>query len=342
MVTISPDLAADLRAEPKLWAVTGAAGFIGSHLVEALLRLGQRVVGLDNFSTGHRRNLPDAPGFHLIEGDIRDPATCADAVAGAEVVLHHAALGSVPWSMDDPRRTHEVNTTGFLNMLMAAREASCRRVVYAASSASYGSLDAVPAVEESIGDPLSPYAASKTANEAYAGAFAEGFGLSSVGLRYFNVFGARQDPEGPYAAVIPRWIATLLGGERVVINGDGETTRDFCHVANVVTANLLAATVELPAPHRVYNIACGEEISLNRLLTEIRKGLSELGLETPAEPVHGPFREGDVRRSRAGIGRGVAELGYRPEVGLAEGLARAMPWYCAEAGVDLQGAGLSD
>ncbi|MEL6478829.1 MAG: NAD-dependent epimerase/dehydratase family protein [Pseudomonadota bacterium] len=333
MGAIGLELEATLRAAPKRWAVTGAAGFIGSTLVRALLRLDQHVVGVDDLSTGHLRNLPE--GFPLIEGDIRDPAACATAVAGADFVLHHAALGSVPWSMQDPLRTHAVNVTGFLNVLMAAREADCARVVYAASSASYGTCGTVPAVEDRLGDPLSPYAASKTANEAYAGAFAEGYGLSAVGLRYFNVFGARQDPEGPYAAVIPRWIATLLEGAPVVINGDGETTRDFCHVDNVVAANLLAALATLPAPHRVYNIACGEEISLNRLLREIRAVLAERGVETPAAPHYGPFREGDVRRSCADIGRAVAELGYRPEMGLRDGLARAMDWYCAEAGVDL-------
>lgn len=331
------DATESLRQTPKTWAITGAAGFIGSNLVEALLSLGQRVVALDDFSTGSRTNLAEAgsdnPRFRLITGDIRDPGACAGAMAGADYVLHHAALGSVPWSVEDPLRTHEVNVTGFLNMLIACRDAGVARMVYAGSSASYGDCDLVPAVEDRLGAPLSPYAASKTTNEIYAAGFAQTYGLASVSLRYFNVFGPRQDPEGAYAAVIPKWIAALLRGEPIQINGDGATTRDFCYVANVVQANILAATQPMEAPHRVYNIACGTQVSLNQLLESLAGGLSDLGLNPQVDARHGPFRTGDVRFSQADIARARGELGFAPTHDLAAGLAEAMPWYCALCGV---------
>ncbi|MEM9736476.1 MAG: NAD-dependent epimerase/dehydratase family protein, partial [Pseudomonadota bacterium] len=233
------EISAELQDRPRRWLVTGAAGFIGSHIVELLLSLGQEVTGLDDFSTGHRQNLPQA-GLDLIEGDIRDPGTCARAVAGSDHVLHQAALGSVPWSVEDPLSTHAVNVTGFLNIALACREEGAR-LVYAASSASYGDRTELPAQEDRIGVPLSPYAASKTINEIYAAALARTYGLEAVGLRYFNVFGPRQDPAGAYAAVIPRWVAALITGQPVEIYGDGETSRDFCYVGDVARANVLAA-----------------------------------------------------------------------------------------------------
>ncbi|MEM7506134.1 MAG: SDR family oxidoreductase [Pseudomonadota bacterium] len=337
-MTTRYDTAIDaLRRSPKTWTVTGAAGFIGSNLVEALLALGQHVMALDNFSTGSQKNLAEAgadtDGFRLITGDIRDPGACVDAVAGADYVLHQAALGSVPWSVEDPLRTHEVNVTGFLNMLIACRDAGVERMVYAGSSASYGDCELVPAIEDRLGVPLSPYAASKTTNEIYAAGFAQTYGFHSVGLRYFNVFGPRQDPEGAYAAVIPKWIAALLRGDPIQINGDGETTRDFCYVANVVQANVLAATQPMEPPHRVFNIACGTQISLNLLLESLARGLSDLGLNPQVEARHGPFRTGDVRFSEADIARAQAELGFAPTHDLAAGLAEAMPWYCELCGV---------
>ena len=321
------------------WVVTGSAGFIGSHLLETLLRHGQRVVSLDNFSTGKRKNLLEVEAavgeeawkrHRFIEGDIADLDTCRVACRAADVVLHQAALGSVPRSIADPLATHQANVTGFVNMLEAARAAKAR-FVYASSSATYGDHAALPKAEDAIGDPLSPYAATKRVNELYAAVFARCYGLQTVGMRYFNVFGPRQDPDGPYAAVIPRWIRALLRGEPVEINGDGETTRDFCFVANAVQANLLAAlTDDAKALNRVYNIAVGERISLNRLLEILRDRVAEIhGERAGAAPVYRPFREGDVQHSLADISLARKYLGYEPSHHVASGLRETLSWYAS-------------
>jgi UDP-N-acetylglucosamine/UDP-N-acetylgalactosamine 4-epimerase len=327
-----------LRAEPRRWLVTGSAGFIGSHLVESLLQLGQEVVGLDNFATGHHRNLDevrDAVGesawrrHTFIEADITDPHACRDACEAIDVVLHEAALGSVPRSIEDPLRTHAANATGFLNVLVAARDARVRRFVYAASSSTYGDHPALPKVEPVIGAPLSPYAVTKYLNELYAQVFGRCYGIETIGLRYFNVFGSRQDPQGPYAAVIPRFIEALLGERPLTIHGDGETTRDFCHVENVVQANLLAATTgNRDALGQVYNVAVGERLSLNELQRTLRDLIAQRHPElVMPSPVHGDFRPGDVRHSEADIGKAARLLGYRPEWNARRGLAHALPWY---------------
>jgi UDP-N-acetylglucosamine 4-epimerase len=327
-----------LPANPARWLVTGCAGFIGSHLVEALLRLGQTVVGLDNFATGYPRNLDEIrdavtpeewQGFRFIKGDIRQPDDCRAACREIDYVLHQAALGSVPRSLADPRTTHAVNVDGFFNMLMAARDAGVKRFVHAASSSAYGDHPALPKLEENVGRPLSPYALTKRIGELYADVFARCYGLSSIGLRYFNVFGPRQDPEGAYAAVIPRWTRAMLLGEEVRINGDGETSRDFCFVANAVQANLLAATTENPeAIGEIYNIALNERTSLNALFGMLRDALLERrpGHRVPA-PVHGDFRAGDVRHSQADISKATRLLGYAPTHRLTDGIGEAMPWY---------------
>jgi UDP-N-acetylglucosamine 4-epimerase len=331
---------AALSGRTLAWVVTGSAGFIGSHLVETLLRLGQRVVSLDNFATGHRENVREverAVGaeawkrHRFIEASIVDLTACQDACRGADVVLHHAALGSVPRSIADPLPTHMTNVNGFVNMLLAARDAGVGRFVYASSSSAYGDHEALPKVENVIGEPLSPYAASKQANELYAEVFGRCYGMESVGLRYFNVFGPRQDPEGAYAAVIPRWIRALLAGERVEINGDGETTRDFCYVANAVQANLLAALTDDPrARNQVYNIAVGERTSLNRLFQILCSLLGERRSSLRSvEPIYRPFREGDVRHSLADITLARERLGYEPTHSLTKGLQEALSWYAA-------------
>jgi UDP-N-acetylglucosamine 4-epimerase len=327
-----------LRAKPLRWLVTGSAGFIGSHLVEALLRLRQRVVSIDNFETGHRQNLEEvrvAVGdsqwqeHEFLEGDIVDADACHRACRGVDVVLHQAALGSVPRSIGDPGRTHAVNATGLLNMLVAARDAGVARFVYAGSSSTYVDAPELPKVEDRIGRPLSPYAVTKYANELYADVFGRCYGLASIGLRYFNVFGPRQDPQGAYAAVIPRWIEAMLHGWSVVIHGDGETTRDFCYVANVVQANLLAATSADPeALGKVYNIAVGGRMSLNTLFQTLRGLIGERypTLAVPP-PVYDDFRPGDVRHSQADIGRARRLLGYDPMYAAGSGLREALPWY---------------
>jgi UDP-N-acetylglucosamine/UDP-N-acetylgalactosamine 4-epimerase len=320
------------------WVVTGSAGFVGSHLVERLLRLGQRVVSLDNFATGHRANLqdveravgPEAWRRHrFAEASIVDLDACRAACRGADFVLHQAALGSVPRSIAEPLATETANVIGFMNMLIAAREAGVRRFVYASSSSVYGDHDALPKVEDAIGRPLSPYAVSKLSDELYAGVFARCYGVETIGLRYFNVFGARQDPNGAYAAVIPRWIRAMLTGEAVEINGDGETSRDFCYVADAVQANLLAALATgAAAVNRVYNIAVGERNSLNRLFEILHELLGEMRRSPcAAKPVYRPFREGDVRHSLADVSRARRHLGYAPEYTLASGLREALPWY---------------
>jgi UDP-N-acetylglucosamine/UDP-N-acetylgalactosamine 4-epimerase len=332
-----------LRASPRTWLVTGAAGFIGSNLVEALLQLNQQVVGLDNLMTGRERNLEELRSllpeeqwarFRFISGDIRDAQVCEAACAGVDYVLHQAALGSVPRSIDDPLLTHSVNATGFLNMIRAAQRAAVRRFVYASSSSVYGDHPGSPKVEDVLGRPLSPYAVSKLTNEHYAEAFARCYGLPSVGLRYFNVFGRRQDPESAYAAVIPAWIAAMIGRAPVYINGDGETSRDFCYVDNVIQANLLAATGgEATGPHTVCNIAVGGRTTLNELFDLLRAGLTGyFPYIAASRPVYRDFRPGDIRQSLADISRAKALLGYAPTHEIGEGLRAALEWYVRHLG----------
>jgi len=327
-----------LQEEPLRWLVTGSAGFIGSHLVSALLELDQAVVGLDNFATGHRRNIDEVAAsvsaerwsrHRFVEGDVRNPEHCRAACAGVDIVLHQAALGSVPRSIEDPLRTHAANATGFLNMLVAARDAGVGRFVYAASSSTYGDHPGLPKVEDAIGRPLSPYAVTKYVDELYAQVFARCYGIAATGLRYFNVFGPRQDAEGAYAAVIPRWVAAMLAGTPIVIYGDGETTRDFCYVGNVVQANLLAATApEATVSGQVYNVAVGGRISLNDLYSALRDLVAERhpGLAVAA-PIHEDFRAGDVRHSQADISKAVDAFRYAPTHELRAGLREALPWY---------------
>lgn len=329
-----------LRAAPRRWLVTGVAGFIGSHLAETLLKLDQFVVGLDNFATGKRANLEQVQAavspaqwtrFAFHEGDICSPDTCRRVCAGVDYVLHQAALGSVPRSLAEPLASHEANATGTVNIFLAARETAVRRVVYASSSAVYGDHPGLPKVEAHIGRMLSPYAATKWMDEIYADVFARCYGLQTIGLRYFNVFGARQDPDGPYAAVIPKWIAALLHGQPVRIHGDGETSRDFCYIANVVQANLLAALAENPAAvNQVYNIAVGERTSLNQLFHVIKTKLAVARPDLPiAPPTYGEFRPGDVRHSLADISKAKTLLGYAPTHRLDQGLGEALEWYAA-------------
>jgi UDP-N-acetylglucosamine 4-epimerase len=340
---MQPALVDSLKARPRRWLLTGSAGFIGSNLLEALLGAGQSVVSLDNFATGHRRNLDQvrhAVGeqawqrHRFIEGDIADAAACRSACEGAELVLHQAALGSVPRSISDPLATHRANATGFLNMLVAAKDAGVARFVYAASSSTYGDSPTLPKVEDVIGRPLSPYAVTKYLNELYADVFGRCYGLATVGLRYFNVFGPRQDPDGAYAAVIPRWVAAMLSGRPCVINGDGTTSRDFCFVANAVQANLLAALTPNPdAIGQVYNVAVGERTSLSELHTLIGAALRR---ERPgivvAPPEHAPFRAGDVQHSLADITKARSLLGYQPTHDVRRGLDEALSWYVRDGG----------
>jgi len=332
---------AELRAAPRTWLVTGCAGFIGSNLVEHLLRIGQTVVGLDNFSTGYRHNLDElraevgpeaAARFRFIEGDIRDPAACAEACAGVDYVLHQAALGSVPRSVKDPVTSHTVNTDGFLQVLLAARDAGVKRVVYASSSSVYGDHPGLPKVEDQAGRPLSPYAITKKVDELYAQNFAELYGMELIGLRYFNVFGKRQDANGAYAAVIPKWVGALVHGGEVVINGDGETSRDFCYIANVVQANLLAATVpaESGATNNVYNVAVGDRTTLNELFGALKERLTGVAPAAAAVvPTYRDFRVGDVRHSLADISKAKSLLGFAPLYAVGQGLDDCLGWYFA-------------
>jgi UDP-N-acetylglucosamine 4-epimerase len=329
---LAADLMERLRAAPRRWLVTGAAGFIGSNLVECLLQAGQDVVGLDNFATGHQRNVDEAASagsghFTIITADICDRAACEAAVHGIEIVLHQAALGSVPRSLADPLTSHDANVTGFLNVMEAARQAGVRRFVYAASSSTYGDEPNLPKVEERIGNPLSPYAATKLANEIYAAVYVRSYGFKATGLRYFNVFGPRQDPEGAYAAVIPKWVRAMLQGEEVAINGDGETSRDFCFVANAVQANIRAALAADEAQGEVYNVAAGARTSLKQLFALIREGLEEYQVHYAREPLHADFRPGDVRHSLADISKARRLLGYEPTHSIQQGIAEALPWY---------------
>ncbi len=326
-----------LPENSKTWLITGVAGFIGSNLLETLLKLGQRVIGLDNFATGHPRNLEEVhclvseeqwQRFCFIEGDIRNLSICQEACKGVDYVLHQAALGSVPRSIADPITTNDVNISGFLNMLVAARDAGVKSFTYAASSSTYGDHPGLPKVEDVIGKPLSPYAVTKYVNEIYADVFARTYGFKAIGLRYFNVFGKRQDPSGAYAAVIPKWTAAMIGGEDVFINGDGKTSRDFCFIDNTVQANLLAATSDITSTgNQVYNVAVGGRTDLNQLFSAIKESLASNGIVYSKEPVYRDFRAGDVRHSQADISKATRLLGYEPRVDIHSGVSQAMPWY---------------
>ena len=325
-----------LKYAPKTWLITGVAGFIGSNLLETLLKLDQKVVGLDNFATGYQHNLDEVKGcvseaqwsnFNFIEGDIRQFADCQTACNGVDYVLHQAALGSVPRSIVDPITTNDTNISGFLNMLTAARDAHVSSFTYAASSSTYGDHPALPKVEENIGNPLSPYAVTKYVNELYADVFARSYGFKAIGLRYFNVFGQRQDPNGAYAAVIPKWTASMIAGDDVFINGDGETSRDFCFIENTVQANILAATAADEAKNQVYNVAVGDRTTLNDLYAAIQVALLENSINYAKSAVYREFRAGDVRHSQASIAKIQQALGYAPEYPIAEGIQLAMRWY---------------
>jgi UDP-N-acetylglucosamine/UDP-N-acetylgalactosamine 4-epimerase len=366
-MTTYTNLQQTLAKQPHTWLVTGVAGFIGSNLLETLLKLNQRVVGLDNFATGHQRNLDEVQtlvspdqwaNFNFIKGDIRTFEDCQRAMVWntnvpallplplgegrgegspngsipVEYVLHQAALGSVPRSLEDPITTNSANITGFLNMLVAARDAKVKSFTYAASSSTYGDHPGLPKVEDTIGKPLSPYAVTKYVNELYAEVFARCYGFNTIGLRYFNVFGPRQDPNGAYAAVIPKWIASMIKGEPIYINGDGETSRDFCFIANVVQANLLAATTQAPeAVNQVYNVAVGDRTTLNELYTQLQRNLLPRYPHLRGnQPIYRDFRAGDVRHSLADISKAATGLCYEPTQRVEEGLELAMPWYTGQ------------
>lgn len=327
----------DLVNTPKIWLITGVAGFIGSNLLETLLKLDQTVVGLDNFATGYHRNLDEVQSlvsdkqwqrFSFIKGDIRNFSECQKACAGVDYVLHQAALGSVPRSLANPTTTNEVNISGFLNMLIAARDAEVQSFTYAASSSTYGDHPGLPKVEDKIGKPLSPYAVTKYVNELYADVFARSYGFKSIGLRYFNVFGRRQDPDGAYAAVIPKWTAAMIKGDTVFINGDGETSRDFCYIENTVQANILAATTQNEqATNQVYNVAVGDRTTLNELFNAIKSALADNNVIYEQQPTYRDFRAGDVRHSQANIDKANDLLGYEPKFNISQGIDKSMTWY---------------
>jgi UDP-N-acetylglucosamine 4-epimerase len=337
MTTAYEQLKARLPNEPRTWLVTGVAGFIGSNLLEALLLLDQRVVGLDNFATGYQRNLDEVQGlvtaeqwsrFHFIEGDICNLDDCRRACEGVEYVLHQAALGSVPRSLANPIATNDTNIGGFLNMLVAARDAKVTSFTYAASSSTYGDHPALPKVEDVIGKPLSPYAVTKYVNELYADVFSRNYGFHCAGLRYFNVFGKRQNPNGAYAAVIPKWAGSMLKGEPIYINGDGETSRDFCYIENAIQANLLAATTShAEKGSQVYNVALGDRTTLNKLFELIKSSLNVLGHRCAMEPIYRETRQGDVRHSQADIKKASSLLGYCPAYSIDRGIPIATKWY---------------
>ena len=331
------EVLSQLQKKPERWLITGVSGFIGSNLLELLLTNNQTVVGLDNFSTGYLHNLEQVQAsvtakqwhnFKFIEGDIRYLQTCREVCQSTTYVLHQAALGSVPRSIADPINTHENNISGFLNILVAAKDAGVKRLVYAASSSTYGDHPDLPKVEDKIGSPLSPYAVTKLVNELYAQVFANNYGFKSIGLRYFNVFGQRQDPSGAYAAVIPKWVAAMVTGTPVVINGDGENSRDFCYIDNALQANILAATAPEVAANQVYNVAVGERTSLNQLFELIRTGLErQYPHLTNLNAIHQEFRAGDIRHSQADISKAKNLLGYVPSYTINEGLDKALQWY---------------
>jgi UDP-N-acetylglucosamine 4-epimerase len=332
-----------LTSSPRTWLITGVAGFIGSNLLETLLKLNQKVVGLDNFSTGFQHNLDEVQSqvskdqwqrFTFVKGDIRDLEACKYACDGVDYVLHQAALGSVPRSIEDPITTNENNISGFLNMLVAARDAKVRRFVYAASSSTYGDHPDLPKMEDKIGKPLSPYAVTKLVNELYTDVFAKTYNFKTIGLRYFNIFGQRQDPNGAYAAVIPKWFAGLIKNETIYINGDGETSRDFCFIENCVQANILAATVEEDlATNQVYNVAFGERTTLNELYQLIQERVAVVNASAAeAEAQYRDFRAGDVRHSLADVSKAKENIGYEPQFSVRNGLDKAAEWYLANLG----------
>jgi UDP-N-acetylglucosamine 4-epimerase len=342
-MTAYESLKQDLQAKQKIWLISGVAGFIGSNLLETLLKLNQRVVGIDNFSTGYQHNLDEVQNlvtpeqwanFNFIQGDIRNIDDCRQCCEGVNYVLHHAALGSVPRSIENPIATNQNNIDGFLNLLVASRDAKVNRFVYAASSSTYGDHPDLPKVENKIGKPLSPYAVTKLVNELYANVFAHTYDFKSIGLRYFNVFGRRQNPLGAYAAVIPRWIISLINGEPVHIYGDGDTSRDFCYIDNAIQANLLAATTTNEnALNEVYNVAVGDRTSLNQLFIYLRDNLAQqLPHLSKVKPVYKNFREGDIRHSLADISKGQKLLGYLPSHKIREGLMEASQWYLNSLG----------
>jgi UDP-N-acetylglucosamine/UDP-N-acetylgalactosamine 4-epimerase len=330
------DIRAGLAGKKNVWLITGVAGFIGSNLLEELLNLDQEVVGLDNFSTGHMKNLKEVErsvssarwgNFSFFRGDICDYSICEKVVKGVDYVLHQAALGSVPRSIEDPLSTNLANITGFLNMLEASRKAEVESFTYAASSSTYGDHPDLPKVEDNIGNPLSPYAVTKFVNEIYAAVYARTYGFKSIGLRYFNVFGKRQDPKGAYAAVIPKWTQALVDNQEVRINGDGVTSRDFCYVENAVQMNILAATAAAEYKDNVFNVAISDRTSLNTLFELIKDILSKNGIETDRSPIYQEFRAGDVRHSQADITKAKQLLGYIPSHNISAGLEKAIPWY---------------
>ena len=335
-VTAYQQVTESLVNEAKTWLITGVAGFIGSNLLESLLLLNQKVVGLDNFATGFQHNLDEVRSvvtaeqwqrFNFMEGDIRNLADCQTACADVDYILHQAGLGSVPRSIADPINTNETNISGFLNMLVAARDAKVASFTYAASSSTYGDHPALPKVEEAIGKPLSPYAVTKYVNELYAEVFARTYGFHTIGLRYFNIFGKRQTPDGAYAAVIPKWTAAMIQGDDVYINGDGDTSRDFNFIENAVQANILAATADDDAKNQVYNVAVGGRTTLNTLFTALKDHLSINGIDYSQAPIYRDFREGDVRHSQADISKIQSALGYDPQFDVVQGVKKAMPWY---------------
>ena len=342
-VTAYQQVAEALVNKPKTWLITGVAGFIGSNLLENLLLLNQKVVGLDNFATGFQHNLDEVQSvvtteqwqrFTFIEGDIRNLADCQTACADVDYILHQAALGSVPRSIADPINTNDTNISGFLNMLVAARDANVASFTYAASSSTYGDHPALPKVEEVIGKPLSPYAVTKYVNELYAEVFARTYGFHTIGLRYFNIFGKRQTPDGAYAAVIPKWTAAMIQGDDVYINGDGDTSRDFNFIENAVQANILAATADDDAKNQVYNVAVGGRTTLNTLFTALKDNLSINGVDYSQAPIYRDFREGDVRHSQADISKIQSALGYDPQFDVVQGIKKAMPWYVTFLQID--------
>ena len=326
----------DIRLNPKTWLITGVAGFIGSNLLEHLLKLDQTVIGLDNLTTGHKRNLDEVKDlvkesqwqkFKFIKGDIQDYEVCSKSVRGVDYVLHQAALGSVPRSIADPISTNSSNISGFLNILHASKEEKVKSFTYAASSSTYGDHPGLPKIEKNIGNPLSPYAVTKYVNELYAKVYATSFGFKSIGLRYFNVFGKRQDPNGAYAAVIPKWAAAMIEKKDVFINGDGETSRDFCFIENTIQMNILSALAPENAKDQVYNVAVGDRTTLNELYMLIKSKLISSGINVKLNPTYRDFRSGDVMHSQADISKAINKLGYNPEFDIAEGLDKAMPWY---------------
>ncbi len=337
------EVKAEIQQSPKVWLVTGVAGFIGSNLLETLLQLDQRVVGLDNFATGHQRNLDEVQSvvspeqwarFVLVNGDIRNIDDCRSAMTfraatdiPVDYVLHQAALGSVPRSINDPVTTNSTNIDGFLNMLVAAKDAQVKSFTYAASSSTYGDHPGLPKVEGVIGKPLSPYAVTKYVNELYAEVFSSTYGFNTIGLRYFNVFGKRQDPNGAYAAVIPKWTAAMINNDEVFVNGDGETSRDFCFVENAVQANILAACASPEAKNNVFNVAVGDRTTLNQVFACIKDALARVDVNSTSDMIYRDFRAGDVRHSQANIDKAKSLLGYQPLFTVGEGMLKAASWY---------------